>query len=55
MPRLHWGADVQVQTLEGKVTLTIPAGVQSGAKFRMKGKGVKNIKGYGKGRPVCYH
>lgn len=43
------GADIQVQTLEGKVTLTIPAGVQSGAKFRMKGKGVKNIKGYGKG------
>ena len=23
--------------------------MQSGAKFRMKGKGVKNIKGYGKG------
>lgn len=43
------GADIQVQTLEGKVTLTVPAGVQSGAKFRMKGKGVKNIKGYGKG------
>ena len=43
------GADVQVETLEGKVTLTIPAGVQTGAKFRMKGKGVKNIKGYGKG------
>ena len=43
------GADIQVETLEGKVTLTIPAGVQSGAKFRMKGKGVKNIKGYGKG------
>jgi molecular chaperone DnaJ len=43
------GADIQVQTLEGKVTLTIPAGVQSGAKFRMKGKGVKNIRGYGKG------
>ena len=43
------GADIQVQTLEGNVTLTIPAGVQSGAKFRMKGKGVKNIKGYGKG------
>lgn len=43
------GADIQVQTLEGKVTLTIPAGVQSGTKFRMKGRGVKNIKGYGKG------
>ncbi|MBR6756712.1 MAG: molecular chaperone DnaJ [Peptococcaceae bacterium] len=43
------GDDIQVPTLEGKVTLTIPAGVQSGTKFRMKGKGVKNIKGYGKG------
>ena len=43
------GADIQVPTLEGNVTLTIPAGVQNGAKFRMKGKGVKSIKGYGKG------
>lgn len=43
------GADIQVDTLEGKVTLSVPAGVQTGTKFRMKGKGVKNIKGYGKG------
>ncbi len=43
------GADIQVQTLEGRVTLTVPPGVQSGAKFRMKGKGVKNVNGYGKG------
>lgn len=43
------GADIQVQTLEGYVTLTIPAGVQSGAKFRMKGKGVRSVRGYGKG------
>lgn len=43
------GADVEVLTLEGKVTLTVPAGVQNGAKFRLRGKGVKNIKGYGKG------
>lgn len=43
------GADIQVPTLEGDVTLTIPAGVQNGAKFRMKGKGIKNVKGYGKG------
>lgn len=43
------GADIQVQTLEGNVKLTIPAGVQSGAKFRMKGKGVKSLRGYGKG------
>lgn len=43
------GADIQVPTLEGDVTLTIPAGVQNGAKFRMKGKGVKSVRGYGKG------
>ena len=43
------GADIQVPTLEGNVTLTIPAGVQNGAKFRMKGKGVKSVRGYGKG------
>lgn len=43
------GADIQVPTLEGKVTLTIPAGVQSGAKFRIRGKGVKSINSYSKG------
>lgn len=43
------GADILVATLEGQVTLTIPPGVQNGAKFRMRGKGVKNVKGYGKG------
>lgn len=43
------GADIPVPTLEGDVTLTIPAGVQNGAKFRMKGKGVKSVRGYGKG------
>lgn len=35
------GAKVDVPTLsEGKVTLTIPAGTSSGAKLRLKGKGV---------------
>lgn len=43
------GADIQVPTLEGKVTLTIPAGVQNGAKFRIRGKGVKSINTYNKG------
>ena len=35
------GAKVDVPTLtEGKVTLTVPAGTSSGAKLRLKGKGV---------------
>ena len=43
------GAEIKVPTLEGKVSLTIPAGVQSGAKFRIRGKGVKGANSYGKG------
>ena len=39
------GAKVEVPTLNGKATLTIPAGTQSGAKLRMKGKGVPDPKG----------
>jgi molecular chaperone DnaJ len=34
------GAEVEVPTLEGTTKLTIPAGTQHGATFRLKGKGV---------------
>jgi molecular chaperone DnaJ len=43
------GAEIEVPTLNGKVTIKIPAGTQSGAAFRVKGKGVKNLQGYGHG------
>ena len=43
------GAEIEVPTLDGKVTIKIPAGTQSGAAFRVKGKGVKNLQGYGHG------
>lgn len=43
------GADIEVPTLYGKVKLKIPAGTQTGTKFRLKGKGVPNVHGYGKG------
>jgi molecular chaperone DnaJ len=39
------GDKVEVPTLDGKATLTIPAGTQSGTKLRMKGKGVPDPKG----------
>ena len=41
------GADVAVPTLEGKVTLRVPAGTSSGRTFRVKGKGVPTAKGTG--------
>lgn len=43
------GADIEVPTLDGKATVKVPAGTQPGAMFRIKGKGVKNIQGYGHG------
>ncbi|HAQ07045.1 MAG TPA: molecular chaperone DnaJ [Bacillus bacterium] len=43
------GDEVEIPTLHGKVKLKIPAGTQTGTKFRLKGKGVPNVRGYGTG------
>jgi molecular chaperone DnaJ len=41
------GANVQVPTLNGPVTLKVPAGTPSGKTFRIKGKGVPKKGGHG--------
>jgi molecular chaperone DnaJ len=43
------GDELEVPTLHGRVKLKIPAGTQSGTKFRLRGKGVPNVRGYGTG------
>ena len=43
------GSEIEVPTLEGKVMLKIPAGTQTGTKFRLRGKGIQNVHGRGKG------
>jgi molecular chaperone DnaJ len=43
------GTEIDVPTLDGKMTLHVPPGTQPGAMFRLKGKGVKNVQGYGYG------
>lgn len=43
------GDEIEVPTLDGKVKLKIPAGTQSGTSFRIKGKGVPHLRGYGRG------
>lgn len=43
------GAEVEVPTLGGKASIRIPAGTQHGTLFRLKGRGVKNVQGYGIG------
>ncbi len=39
------GAEIQVSTLSGPITLKVPAGTQSGQKLRLRGKGMPNPKG----------
>ncbi|MUI53400.1 DnaJ domain-containing protein [Aliivibrio fischeri] len=39
------GGEVEIQTLESRFKLKVPAGTQNGRKFRMKEKGVKSRKG----------
>lgn len=43
------GAEIEVPTLAGKSQIKIPAGTQTGTVFRLKGKGVRNLQGYGFG------
>lgn len=47
------GGSIDVPTLEGRVTLKIPAETQTGKTFRMRGKGVKSIRGYATGDLLC--
>jgi molecular chaperone DnaJ len=43
------GGDVELPTLEGNVSLKIPAGTQSGKVFRLRGKGVTTVRDPRKG------
>jgi molecular chaperone DnaJ len=43
------GAEIRVPMLDGKTSIKIPPGTQPGTMFRLKGKGIKNIQGYGYG------
>jgi molecular chaperone DnaJ len=43
------GGELNVPTLTGSASIKIPAGTQSGTTFRLKGRGAKNIQGYGTG------
>jgi len=43
------GAEIDVPTPHGKIKMKIPTGTQSGNVFRLKGKGVPDVRGYGQG------
>jgi molecular chaperone DnaJ len=46
------GDEIDVPTLQGKTSLKIPSGTQSGTLFRLKGKGIKRLNGTGSGDQV---
>jgi molecular chaperone DnaJ len=48
-PQAALGCDIEVPTLEGKVNLKVPSGTQSGKVLRLKGKGIIDLHGYGRG------
>jgi len=48
-PTLALGGDVRVPTPKGDDALTIPAGTQTGARFKLRGKGMPNVSGRGQG------
>ncbi|MBV5338883.1 MAG: molecular chaperone DnaJ [Deltaproteobacteria bacterium] len=43
------GCELEVPTLDGKVSMKIPEGTQSGKIYRLKGKGIPSLQGYGRG------
>ena len=43
------GGDIEVPTLHGSHRLYVPAGTPSGKSFRLKGRGLPNLRGHGRG------
>jgi molecular chaperone DnaJ len=48
-PILALGGAIEVPTLDGVTAINVPAGTQTGARFRVRGKGMPNVSGRGRG------
>ena len=48
------GGEIEVPTLGGKVSFTIPEGTQTGKTFRLKGKGIKGVRSGYSGDLFCH-
>ena len=46
------GTKLEVPTLDGDTTITVPKGTQTGELFRLKGKGIYSLQGYGRGDQI---
>jgi len=43
------GGEMEIPTIDGKVKYEIPEGTQTGTTFRLRGKGIPNVNGRGRG------
>ncbi|MCK0511087.1 molecular chaperone DnaJ [Aromatoleum buckelii] len=48
------GGEIEIPTLEGMARLKIPAETQSGKVFRLRGKGIRNVRSQGHGDLMCH-
>ncbi len=48
------GTQVEVPTITGRAKIKIPAGTQSGKIYRLKGKGLPSLNGYGRGDQLIH-
>lgn len=48
------GTSVEIPTITGRAKITIEAGTQSGKILRLRGKGIKDINGYGAGDQLVH-
>ncbi len=53
-PQAALGAEIEVETLDGKAELTIPAGTQSGKVLRLRGKGVPTLRSSSRGDQLVH-
>lgn len=47
------GGELEVPTLEGKASLKVPEGTQTGQQFRLRSKGIKSVRGGAVGDLMC--
>jgi len=48
------GGEVEIPTLDGRASLKIPAATQTGKVFRLRGKGVRNVRSHETGDLYCH-
>jgi len=48
------GGEIEIPTLDGYAKVKVPAGTQTGQKFRLRGKGIKGVRSSTQGDLICH-